>query len=342
MSGEPRFVVVGAGAIGAYVGAALARGGADVSLIARGEHLAAMQRDGVQVLSPRGDFHVEVDATDDFDAIEDAGVVILGVKSYSLRELAPAIGKRLAPRAAVVAAQNGIPWWYTRSLDPPFDAIELESVDPGGTIAAAIDDEHVVGCVTYCSTAIEAPGVIRHIEGTRFTIGEPFGVDVAERCVPISEAFKAGGLKCPVEDDLGEQIWLKLIGNVAFNTVSALTGCTLEELGRLRESRELLKTMLEESAGVANALGVSLPVSIDRRLERGFAVGPHKPSTLQDLEAGKPLELDCLSGAVVELAERLGLQVPHTRAVHACVQLLDARRQNWAAPAMPRATAVGS
>ena len=144
------------------------------------------------------------------------------------------------------------------------------------------------------------------------------------------------------EDDLGEQIWLKLIGNVAFNTVSTLTGCTLEELGRLPESRELLKTMLEESADVANALGVSLPVSIERRLERGFAVGPHKPSTLQDFEAGKPLEIDCLSGAVVELAERLGLQVPHTRAVHACVQLLDARRQNWAAPSMSRPAAVRS
>jgi 2-dehydropantoate 2-reductase len=333
VSAGPRFVVVGAGAIGAYVGAALARGRAAVSLIARGEHLAAMQRDGVRVLSPRGDFHVEVEATDDFDAIEDADVVILAVKSYSLSELAPAIGKRLAPRAAVVAAQNGIPWWYTRSLGAPLDGIQLESVDPGGAISAAIGDEHVVGCVTYCSTAIESPGVIRHIEGTRFVIGDPFGVDAGERCAVISEAFQAGGLKCPVEHALGEQIWLKLIGNVAFNSVSALTGCTLEELGRLPESRELLKTLLEESAEVAGAVGVTLPVSINRRLERGLAVGAHKPSTLQDLEAGKPLEIDCLSGAVVELAGRLGVEVPHTRVVHTCMLLLDGQRQGWASEA---------
>jgi 2-dehydropantoate 2-reductase len=198
-----------------------------------------------------------------------------------------------------------------------------------------------VGCVTYCSTAIEAPGVIRHIEGTRFVIGEPFGAAGPERCAAIAEAFVAGGLKCPVEANLDEQIWLKLIGNVAFNTVSALTGCTLEELGRLPDSRALLRTLLEESASVAAALDVAMPVSIDRRLERGLAVGAHKPSTLQDLEAGKPLEIDCLSGAVVELAERLGVDVPHTRAVHVCLRLLDARRQGWNTTE-PLAAAVGS
>ena len=329
----PRFAVVGAGAIGAYVGAALVRGGADVTLIARGAHLEAMRRDGVQVHSPRGDFHVAVDATDDLDAIEGASAVILAVKSYSLPELAPAIGSRLAPGAAVVAAQNGIPWWYPRSLG---DTRGLESVDPGGTVARAIADEHVVGCVVYCSTAIEAPGVIRHIEGTRFTIGEPFGAGPA-RCEAIAAAFHAGGLKCPVEPDLGEQIWLKLIGNVAFNSVSVLTGCTLAELGRLPESRALLRSLLEESAAVASELGVTLPVSIDHRLERGLAVGDHKPSTLQDLEAGKPLEIECLSGAVVELSERLGVDVTQIRAIHACVRLLDARRQGWESPATPQA-----
>ncbi len=341
MVSTPRFAVVGAGAIGAYVGAALARGGADVTLIARGRHLDAMRQDGVRVHSPRGDFRVEVEATADLDAIEGAEVVILGVKSYSLPELAPEVGRRLAPGAAVVAAQNGIPWWYTRSLDAPLDSLRLESVDPGGVIAAAIEDDHVVGCVTYCSTLIEAPGVIRHIEGTRFVIGEPFGAAGPGRCAAISEAFQAGGLKCPVEDDLGAQIWLKLVGNVAFNTVSALTGCTLEELGRLPESRALLRTLLEESAAVAAALGESLPVSIDRRLERGLAVGAHKPSTLQDLEAGKPLEIDCLSGAVVELAERLDIAVPHTRTAHVCLRLLDERRQGWPTPALSTSTVGG-
>lgn len=327
MSGaaSPRFAVLGAGAIGAYVGAALARGGAEVTLIARGAHLEAMRELGVRVLSPRGDFEVEVEATDDLDAVAGADAVVVGLKSYSLPELAPALGERLAPGAAVIPAQNGIPWWYPRSLDPPFNELRLESVDPGGAVARSIADEHVVGCVTYCSTEIVAPGVIRHIEGTRFAIGEPFCEPDPERCAAISAAFVAGGLKCPVEADLSEQIWLKLIGNVAFNPVAALTGCTLEELGGLASSRQLLRTLMEECASVASALGVTLPATIERRLERGLAVGAHKPSTLQDLEAGKPLEVDCLTGAVVELADQLDVEVPQTRAIHACVELLDAR-----------------
>jgi 2-dehydropantoate 2-reductase len=317
-----RFAIVGAGAIGAYVGASLVRGGADVTLIARGAHLAAMRERGVQVHSPRGDFHVDVDATDDFDAIVGADVVVLTVKAYSLRELAPLVGSRLGANAAVIGAQNGIPWWYAETIGGP----GLESVDPGGEISASIPSSRVIGCVTYCSTEIERPGVIRHIEGTRFTIGEPFGLPATSRCVAVSEAFQAGGLKCPIEEDLAAQIWLKLIGNVAFNPVAALTGSTLEELGELPESRQLLRAIMEESAAVAAALDVELPVSIDHRLERGFAVGAHKPSTLQDLEAGKPLEIDCLTGAVIELADLLGIPVPHTRAVHACVSLLEARR----------------
>ena len=332
----PRFAVLGAGAIGAYVGAALVRGGARVTLIARGPHLDAMRARGVRVISPRGDFEVEVEATDDLDAIAAADVVIVALKSYSLPALASEIGSRLAPGAAVVAAQNGVPWWYARSLAPPLDELRLESVDPGGVVTAAIDPaEHVVGCVTYCSTEIAEPGVIRHIEGTRFAIGEPFGGAGSARCDAIAEAFEAGGLKCPVEADLGDQIWLKLIGNVAFNTVGALTGCTLEQMGRVPSSRELLRTLMEEAASVASALGVTLPVTIEHRLERGLAVGDHKPSTLQDLEAGKPLELDCLTGAVVELAEQLDVPVLRTRALHACVELLDARTRNW-----PRAPAA--
>ena len=324
-----RFAIVGAGAIGAYVGAALVRGGAEVTLIARGAHLEAMRRNGVQVRSPRGDFHVEVEATDDFDAIRDASVVFLGLKSYSLPELAPEIGARLGPGAAVVAAQNGVPWWYVHALGGRFGDLRLESVDPGGVVAGAIPLDRVIGCVIYCSTEIESPGVIRHIEGTRFAIGEPRAGADPSRTTAISDAFQAGGLKCPVEEDLAEQIWLKLVGNVAFNPVSALTGCTLEELGRLPESKELLRGIMQESMDVASALGVTLPVTIEHRLERGLAVGAHKPSTLQDLEAGKPLETDCLTGAVVELADQLQIPVPRTRAVDACVRLLEARLGGW-------------
>jgi 2-dehydropantoate 2-reductase len=314
-----RFAVVGAGAIGAYVGAALARGGADVTLIARGPHLRAMQEHGVRVESPRGDFHVHPPATDDFDAIGDADVVFLALKAHSLPAVADRIGAALATGAGIIAAQNGVPWWY---FEPD---LRLESVDPGGRIAAAIDVERVIGCVIYCSTEIVEPGVVRHIEGRRFALGEPDGAR-SERCVRISEAFRSGGLRAPVEADLRDQIWLKLIGNVAFNAASALTGATLGELGSRPEMVGVLRAVLEECAQVAEALGVTLPVTVERRLEAGFAVGDHKTSMLQDLEAGRRLEIGCLSGAVVELADRLAIAVPTTRALHACTLLLDELR----------------
>ena len=314
-----RFAVVGAGAIGAYVGAALARGGADVTLIARGPHLRAMQEHGVRVQSPRGDFHALTGATDDLDAISDADVIFLALKAHSLPDVADRLGAALAPGAAVIAAQNGIPWWY---FEPD---LRLESVDPGGRIAAAIAVEHVIGCVIYCSTEIVEPGVIRHIEGRRFALGEPDGAR-SERCVRISEAFRSGGLRAPVETDLRDQIWLKLIGNVAFNAASALTGATLGELGSRPEMVGVLRAVLEECAQVAEALGVTLPVTVERRLEAGFAVGDHKTSMLQDLEAGRRLEIGCLSGAVVELADRFDISVPTTRALHACTVLLDELR----------------
>jgi 2-dehydropantoate 2-reductase len=226
----------------------------------------------------------------------------------------------------VIAAQNGIPWWYFQSHGGPLEGTVLESVDPGGVIARSIEPRRVVGCVIYCSTEIIAPGVIRHIEGTRFAIGEPDG-RISERCREISEAFVAGGLKCPVEGRLREQIWLKLIGNAAFNPVTALTRATLGELGALPEMVDLLRRLFEESTAVAAALGIEVPISLERRLEAGIAVGDHKTSMLQDLEAGKPLEIDCMTGAVIELADRLGIPVPHTRTVHACVKLLDALRR---------------
>ena len=308
-----RFVVLGAGAIGAYVGAALARGGADVTLIARGAHLAAMERDGVRVSSPRGDFTAHPPVTDDLGAVAGADVVFVGLKAYSLPEIAPRLGELLAPDAAAIWAQNGIPWWYQPGL---------ESVDPGGIIASSIRPEHNVGCVVYSSTEIIEPGVIRHIEGTRFTIGEPSGV-VSERCKAISAAFAAGGLKAPVESRLADQIWLKLIGNVAFNPVTALTRATLGQLGELPEMVDLLRAVFAECAQVADRLEIKFPVSLDRRLEAGLAVGDHKTSMLQDLEAGKRLEVGCMTGAVVELAERLGVEVPHVRTIHACTLLLD-------------------
>jgi 2-dehydropantoate 2-reductase len=321
-----RFAILGAGAIGAYVGAALARGGADVTLIARGEHLRAMQERGVRVLSPRGDFEAHPPATDDLNAVADADVVFVGLKAHSLPELAPALGRALKPDAALVAAQNGLPWWYFQGQPGPFRDEVLESVDPGGTIARSIPLEAVIGCVIYCSTEIVEPGVIRHIEGTRFAIGEPDGSE-SKRCRRISEAFVAGGLRCPVEPRIRDHIWLKLIGNAAFNPVTALTGATLGELGTVPEMVELLRSLLTECAAVAERLGAELPVSLERRLEAGIAVGGHKTSMLQDLEVGKPIELDCMTGAVIELAGKLGVPAPCTSTVYACTKLLEALRR---------------
>jgi 2-dehydropantoate 2-reductase len=317
-----RFAILGAGAIGAYVGACLSRGGADVTLIARGAHLAAMQRDGVRVESRRGDFTARPRATEDWAAMSGADVVLVTLKAYSLPEAAPRLGELLAPGAAVIWAQNGIPWWYFQGLPGMTGEAALESVDPGGQIARAIAPEHNVGCVVYCGTEIIAPGVIRHTEGSRFTLGEPDG-SASERCREISAAFAAGGLRAPVETRLRDQIWLKLVGNVAFNPVTALTRATLGELGTVPEMVDLLREIFAECAAVADRLGVQFPISLDRRLEAGLAVGDHKTSMLQDLEAGKPLELDCMTGAIVELAERTGIAVPHIRTVDACARLLD-------------------
>ena len=327
-----KFAVLGAGAIGAYAGAALARGGADVTLIARGPHLAAMADRGVRVRSPRGDFTAHPRATDDLAAIADADVVLVALKAYSLPEIAPRLGELLAPGAAAIWAQNGIPWWYPQALADPLPGGGLESVDPGGVIAVSIAPEHNVGCVVYCSTEIIEPGVIQHIEGTRFTIGEPDG-SASDRCRQISAAFAAGGLRAPVETRLRDQIWLKLVGNVAFNPITALTRATLGELGIMPEMRDLLRAIFTECAAVASRLGITFPVSLDRRLEAGIDVGDHKTSMLQDLEAGKRLELDCMTGAVAELAERLGVDVPHVRTVHACAKLLDRLAAGRAGPA---------
>jgi 2-dehydropantoate 2-reductase len=319
-----KFAVLGAGAIGAYVGAALSRGGADLTLIARGAQLRALQEDGVRVLSPRGDFHAHPPATDEIEAAGDADAVFIGLKAYSLPELAPRLGAALKPGAAVIAAQNGIPWWYFQSHPGPLEGTVLESVDPGGVIARSIPAEAAIGCVVYCSAEIDSPGVIRHIEGTRFAIGEPDGT-ISERCRAISEAFAAGGLKAPVEERLRDQIWLKLVGNAAFNPVTALTGATLGELGTLPEMIELLRAIFDECAAVAGKLGIQFPVSLERRLQAGIEVGDHKTSMLMDLEAGKPLELDCMTGAVIELARLLEIPVPRTEAVHACTKLLGER-----------------
>ena len=316
-----RIAVVGAGAIGAYVGGSLARGGADVRLIARGEHLNAIRRNGVIVHSPRGDFVTHPPATDDPHEIGQVDVVFLGLKAFQYAQAGPLLQPLLHSSTAVVAAQNGIPWWYFHELAGPYEGRRIEAVDPGGSVSSAIPPERAIGCVVYPAAEIEAPGVIRHVEGTRFSIGEPNGT-VSERCLRFSEAMVAGGLKCPVEPDIRRDIWIKLMGNVVFNPMSALTRATLAEICRFRPTRDIAAAVMYETTEIARALGTEPGIEIERRLDGAERVGDHKPSTLQDLEAGKPLELSALVDAVIELADLAGLDVPHLRTVGAATSLL--------------------
>jgi 2-dehydropantoate 2-reductase len=316
-----RFAVLGAGAIGAYVGAALARGGADVHLIARGDNLEAMQQDGVRVHSDRGDFEAHPPATDDPSEIGPVDFVFLGLKANSYASCGPLLEPLLHGETAVVAGQNGIPWWYFHKLEGPHEGRRIEAVDPGGEVSRVIPPERAIGCVVFASTELTEPGVVQHLEGTRFSIGEPDGY-ISTRCEQFSEAMVAGGLKCPVEERLRDEIWVKLMGNVAFNPLSALTRATLAQMCDHAPTRSLVASIMEEALEIAEAVGAEPSVSIERRLEGAAKVGDHKSSTLQDLEAGKPLELAAIVGAVVELADLAGVEAPNLRAVWASSGLL--------------------
>jgi 2-dehydropantoate 2-reductase len=316
-----RVAIVGAGAIGAYVGAALYRAGVDVHLIARGPHLAAMRRDGVRVLSPRGDFTAHPAATDDPAEVGPVDYVFLGLKANSYAACGPLVHPLLHDRTAIIAAQNGIPWWYFHGLQGPYAGRRLESVDPGGTVSTVLPPERAIGCVVYAATELAGPGVVQHLEGTRFSIGEP-DMSVSKRCLAFSEAMQAGGLKCPVEPDLRNDIWIKLLGNITFNPLSALSRATMAQICRHQDTRALVRTMMRETLAVAEAVGCRPEISIDRRLAGAERVGEHKTSTLQDLERGKPLELDVLLAAVVELAAMTGTKVPKLCAIHAVTDLL--------------------
>jgi 2-dehydropantoate 2-reductase len=321
-----KVAVLGAGAIGAYVGAALHRAGVDVHLVARGAHLAAMRRDGVRVLSPRGDFTATPPATDDPGEVGQADFVFLGLKANSYAGCGKLLAPLLGPDTAVVAAQNGIPWWYFHGLaGHPLEGRRIEAVDPGGAVSEVLDVRRAIGCVVYCSTEIESPGVVRHLEGTRFSIGEPDG-SISQRCRDLSAAMIAGGLKCPVEPRLRDDIWIKLMGNVAFNPLSALTGATMAEICAHDGTRAVVAAMMAETVAIAEAAGATVSVSIEKRIDGARRVGHHKTSMLQDLEAGKALETDAIIGAVVELADLTGVPAPTLHNVFAAVDLLALNR----------------
>lgn len=320
-----KFAIVGAGAIGAFVGAMLAKSGQDVTLIARGAHLRAMQEHGVRVRGEIGNFDARVSATDDPTKAGIADVVVLTLKAHSLTAMAPHLAALIGPETSVLSMQNGIPWWYFYRHGGEWEGRQLESVDPGGEIAKNIDPPRVIGCVVYPSASISEPGIIEHIEGTRFAIGEPDG-SKSERCRKIADAFIKAGLRCPIRTNIRHDMWVKLMGNVAYNPISALTRATLIEIVQCAETRQLAASIMAEAESVAQRLGIEMGVSIEQRLEGAEKVGHHKTSMLQDLESGRPMELEAIVGAVVELGDRMRLPLPCTKAIYACVKLLAEAR----------------
>ena len=317
-----KFLIAGAGAIGAYIGARMAKAGFDVTLFARGPHLKAMQEHGLRVKSAEGDFQVQPRIIGSLEEAGPTDVVFLGVKAHSLPQLAPQLKLVLGPETTVVSTQNGIPWWYFQGLGGVGEGIHLERIDPGGVISSAIEAHRVVGSIVYFSTEILAPGVIQHTEGNRISLGEPSGAR-SERCRQIAETLVASGLRCPITTHIRQEIWVKLLGNASFNPVSALTRATLVQIVRDPDASAVIRNIMQEVEAVSRKLGMELPVSIDQRMAGAEKVGEHKTSMLQDLEAGRPMELEALVGAVVELGERLGLPMTHTRTVYSCAKLLS-------------------
>ncbi len=317
-----KIVIAGAGAIGGYIGAKLARQGADVTLFARGAHLKAMQERGLRVEGADESFEVHPQVTGSLESIGPSDVVFLGVKAHSLPDLAPRLRSLFGPDTVVVSTQNGVPWWYFQNHGGELEGLSLERVDPGRVIATAIEPRRVIGSIAYFSTEIAEPGVIRHNEGNRISCGEPDGTR-SERIQRITQALIAAGLRAPITMKIRQEIWVKLLGNVAFNPISALTGATLVEMATHPEVSRLVRVLMRETEAVAGKLGIELPISIDQRIAGAAKVGAHKTSMLQDVEAGRPMELEAVVGAVIELGERLGIDMPATKAVYSCAALLN-------------------
>jgi 2-dehydropantoate 2-reductase len=321
-----RFLIAGAGAIGGYIGAKMARAEQDVTLFARGKHLQAMQERGLRVISAEGDFEVHPKVIGSLDGIPAEGgpfdVIFLGVKAHGLTQLAPQLKPLIGENTTVVSTQNGVPWWYFQQGAGKFSGIHLNGVDPGGVIAASIDHGRIVASIVYLGTDIVEAGVIRHTEGNRISLGEPDG-SRSDRCRMIADSLIKAGLRCPVTPRIRQEIWVKILGNVAFNPISALTRATLAGMARDPAVNAVVRGIMAEVEAVAAKLGIELPVSIDQRIAGAEKVGEHKTSMLQDLEAGRPLELEAVVGAVVELGDRLGVPMPHTKTVYACTRLLE-------------------
>ena len=315
-----KICIFGAGAIGGYMGAKLAKAGADVSLVARGPHLAAMRDKGLTLIEEEGRFTVPVTASHDPADLGPQDYVIVTLKAHSVPPVVGRMQPLIGPDTTIVSGVNGVPWWYFYGIEGPLANTRLASVDPGNAQWDGFGPDRVLGCVVYPAAEVTEPGTIRHIEGNRFSLGEPTG-EKSARAVRLSEALNAVGLKAPVRPRIRDEIWVKLWGNLSFNPISALTHATLDVLCTDPGTRGVARAMMVEAQTIAEKLGVKFPIDVDRRIEGGAAVGAHRTSMLQDLDAGRPMEIDALVGSVQELGRLTEVPTPTIDTVLALIRL---------------------
>ncbi len=309
-----KIAVFGAGAIGGLMAARLAAAGEDVTVVARGPHLAAMRAHGLRLISGGETIvtHPRACASADEAGVQDA--VIVTLKAHSLPGVAADIARMMSAETMLVTGINGVPYWYFHGLDSPWRGRVVESVDPGGVVSRTLPPAQAIGCVVYPAAEVIEPGVVEHTYGDRFSLGEPDGTR-SPRVEALSKVLLAAGFKAPVRPRIRDEIWVKLWGNLTFNPVSALTGATLDRITGRADLRALARAMMLEGQAVAEALGVRFAIDVDKRLDGAAEVGAHKTSMLQDLERGRPMEIDALLGAVVELGALTGIEMPLCSAV---------------------------
>ena len=318
-----KIAIIGVGAIGGYVGTRLALGGDDVTFIARGANLEALRTRGIRLISADGSEEAvpSVHATDDYGAAGPQDAVILAMKAHQVEAVATEVPKLFGPDTLVVPMQNGIPYWYFHEHLGELAGTRVKTVDPSGVIGEHIPCERVIGCVVYPAAELLAPGVIKHVEGKRFPLGEPNG-STSDRITGLAARFENGGLQAPVLADIRAEIWLKLWGNLTFNPISALSRATLASICQYPLSRDLAQSMMTEAQNVANKLGITFRVPLEKRIAGAERVGHHKTSMLQDVEAARTLEIDALLGSVIELARLTDTPTPHLDTVFALTKLL--------------------
>ena len=316
-----RICIFGAGAIGGYLAAKLAQAGADVGVIARGPHLDAMQSRGLTLIEEGADpVTVPVRACASAAELGPQDYVIVTLKAHSVPPVVAAMQPLIASQTTIVSGVNGVPWWYFHRIGGPLEGTRLESVDPGNVQWDGFGPDRVLGCVVYPAAEVSAPGIIRHIEGNRFSLGEPDG-SKSDRATALSQVLQAAGLKAPVRPRLRDEIWVKLWGNLSFNPISALTHATLDVLCTDPGTRDVARRMMVEAQVIAEKLGVSFPIDVDRRIDGGAAVGAHRTSMLQDLQAGRPMEIDALVRSVQELGRITAAPTPTIDTVLALIAL---------------------